>query len=136
MKNQKLYEKHTIGIEIDIVKVRQIVREISKKMRFDIVAQTKVVTAASELTRNVLEYAGKGEIIIEEINDSHKRGLKITVIDKGLGIPDINLAMEDGFSSGKGLGKGLSGTKKLMDKFYIQSEVGKGTEVVIVKWVV
>jgi serine/threonine-protein kinase RsbT len=93
------------------------------------------VTAVSELTRNVLVHAKKGEIIIEEIEKTYRKGLKITVIDEGPGIPDINLAMTDGFSSINGLGKGLSGTKKLMDEFSIQSEVGKGTEVFIVKWV-
>lgn len=135
MNNQRFFEKFTIDIEFDLVKIRQVVRKISKEMQFDIVAQTKLVTAVSELARNVFDYVGKGEVIVEEAGDSLKRGLKITVIDNGPGIPDIDLAMSDGFSTSKGLGKGLSGTKKLMDEFSIQSEVGKGTEVVIVKWV-
>jgi serine/threonine-protein kinase RsbT len=135
LNNQRFFEKFTIDIEFDLVKIRQVVRKISKEMQFDIVAQTKLVTAVSELARNVFDYVGKGEVIVEEAGDSLKRGLKITVIDNGPGIPDIDLAMSDGFSTSKGLGKGLSGTKKLMDEFSIQSEVGKGTEVVIVKWV-
>ena len=135
MNNQRFFEKYTIDIEFDLIKIRQVVRKISKEMKFDIVDQTKLVTAVSELARNVFDYVGKGEVIVEEAEDSFKRGLKITVIDKGPGIPDIDLAMSDGFSTKKGLGKGLSGTKKLMDEFSIQSEVGKGTEVVIVKWV-
>lgn len=135
MNYQKFFEKLEIDLDIDLVKIRQIVRKISREMRFDIVAQTKLVTAVSELTRNVLIHAKKGEIIIEEIEKAHRKGLKITLIDEGPGIPDINLAMTDGFSTTKGLGKGLSGSKKLMDEFSIQSEVGKGTEVFIVKWV-
>jgi len=135
MNNQKFFEKLEIDIEIDLIKVRQVVRKISREMQFDIVAQTKLVTAVSELTRNVLEYVGKGEVIIEEIEKAYKKGLRITVIDEGSGIPDIDLAMSGGFSTSKGLGKGLSGSKKLMDEFSIQSEVGKGTEVFIVKWV-
>ncbi len=135
MNNQKFFEKLEIYIEIDLIKIRRAVRKISREMQFNIVAQTKLVTAVSELTRNVLVHAKKGEIIIEEIEKTYRKGLKITVIDEGPGIPDINLAMTDGFSSINGLGKGLSGTKKLMDEFSIQSEVGKGTEVFIVKWV-
>jgi len=136
LNNQRFFEKYAIDIEFDLVKIRQVVRKIAKLMQFDIVAQTKLVTAVSELTRNVFDYVGKGEVILEEVGDSLKRGLKITVIDNGSGIPDINHAMSGGYSTSKGLGKGLIGTKKLMDEFSIQSEVGKGTEVVIVKWAV
>jgi len=135
LNNQKFFEKYTIDIEFDLVKIRQVVRKISKEMQFDIVDQTKLVTAVSELARNVFDYVGKGEVIVEEVRDSLKIGLKITVIDNGPGIIDIDRAMMGEFSTSKGLGKGLIGTKKLMDKFSIQSEIGKGTEVVIVKWV-
>lgn len=135
MNNQKIFEKLEINTEIDLVKIRQAVRKISRGMQFDIVAQTKLITAVSELTRNVFLYAERGEIIIEEIENAHKRGLKIKVIDEGPGIPDINLAMTDGYSTTNRFGKGLSGTKKIMDEFSIQSKVGKGTEVFIVKWV-
>lgn len=135
MNNQRFFEKHTIDIEFDLIKIRQVIRKISKEMQFDIVDQTKLVTAVSELARNVFDYVGKGEVIVEEVGDSLKIGLKITVTDNGPGIPDIGVAMSGGYSTSKGLGKGLIGTKKLMDKFSIQSEVGKGTEVVIVKWV-
>ncbi len=119
---------------MDIVKARQIIRSIALDLDFGIVNQTKLVTAVSELTRNVLLYAGKGEIKIELIEIDTKKGLRITVIDEGPGIPDVDLAMTNGFSTGKGLGKGLSGTKKLMDDFSIHTEMGKGTEVVIIKW--
>jgi len=135
LNNQRIFEKYTIDIEFDLVKIRQVVRKISKELQFDIVDQTKLVTAVSELARNVFDYVGKGEVIVEEVRDSLKIGLKITVIDNGPGIIDIDRAMMGEFSTSKGLGKGLIGTKKLMDKFSIQSEIGKGTEVVIVKWV-
>jgi len=119
---------------MDLVKARQAIRKIALELNYGILNQTKLVTAVSELTRNVLLYAGKGEIVIELLENNTKRGLKITVSDKGPGIPDLDLATTDGYSTSKGLGKGLSGTKKLMDDFSIRTEVGKGTEVVIIKW--
>jgi len=119
---------------MDLVKARQTVRTIAKDLNYNIVNQTKLITAVSELTRNVLVYAGKGEIIVELIETDIKKGLRITVTDEGPGIHDVDLAITDGFSTGKGLGKGLGGTKRLMDDFSIQTEVGKGTEVVIIKW--
>ena len=126
----------TILIEnnMDLVKARQAIRKIALELNYGILNQTKLVTAVSELTRNVLLYAGKGEIVIELLENNTKRGLKITVSDKGPGIPDLDLATTDGYSTSRGLGKGLSGTKKLMDDFSIRTEVGKGTEVVIIKW--
>ena len=119
---------------MDLVKARQTIRSIALDLDFGIVNQTKLITAVSELTRNVLKYAGKGKINIELIEIGTKKGLRITVTDEGPGIPDVDLAITDGFSTSKGLGKGLSGTKKLMDDFSIHTEVGKGTEIVIIKW--
>ncbi len=134
MRRQKILQNIQIENNMDLVKARQSIRTIALDLNYGIVDQTKLITAVSELTRNVLLYAGKGEIIIELIETSTKKGLRITVTDKGPGIPDVDLAITEGFSTSKGLGKGLSGTKKLMDDFSIQTEVGKGTEVVIIKW--
>jgi len=134
MRRQEILQNIQIENNMDLVKARQTVRTIAKDLNYNIVNQTKLVTAVSELTRNVLLYAGKGEIKIELIETGTKKGLRITVTDEGPGIPDVDLAVTDGFSTSRGLGKGLSGTKKLMDDFSIQTKVGKGTEVVIIKW--
>ena len=134
MRRQKILQNIQIENNMDLVKARQAIRNVALDLNYGIVNQTKLVTAVSELTRNVLLYAGKGEINIELIEAGTKKGLRITVTDEGPGIPDVDLAVTDGFSTSKGLGKGLSGTKKLMDDFSIHSEVGKGTEVVIIKW--
>ncbi len=134
MRRQKILQNLQIENNMDLVKARQTIRSIALDLDFGIVNQTKLVTAVSELTRNVLLYAGKGKIKIELIEIGTKKGLRITVTDKGPGIPDVDLAITDGFSTSRGLGKGLSGTKKLMDDFSIHTEVGRGTEVVIIKW--
>lgn len=134
MRRQKILQNIKIENNMDLVKARQAIRNVALDLDYGIVNQTKLVTAVSELTRNVLLYARKGEIKIELIETGTKKGLRITVTDEGPGIPDVDLAVTGGFSTGKGLGKGLSGTKKLMDDFSIQTEVGKGTEVVIIKW--
>ena len=134
MRRQKILQNIQIENNMDLVKARQAIRNVALDLNYGIVNQTKLVTAVSELTRNVLLYARKGEIKIELIETGTKKGLRITVTDEGPGIPDVDLAITDGFSTSKGLGKGLSGTKKLMDDFSIQTEVGKGTEVVIIKW--
>ena len=134
MRRQEILQNIQIENNMDLVKARQTIRTIAKDLNYSIVNQTKLITAVSELTRNVLVYAGKGEIIVELIETATQKGLKITVIDEGPGIPDVDLAITDGYSTSKGLGKGLSGTKKLMDDFSIQTEDGKGTEVVIIKW--
>ena len=134
MRRQKILQNIQIENNMDLVKARQAIRNVALDLNYGIVNQTKLVTAVSELTRNVLLYARKGEIKIELIETGTKKGLRITVTDEGPGIPDVDLATTDGFSTGKGLGKGLSGTKRLMDDFSIQTEVGKGTEVVIIKW--
>ena len=120
--------------QTEMLTVRQIVKTAAQNIGFGLVDQTRLVTAVSELSRNAFEYAGKGVMLLEQVEDKMKTGLRIVFTDKGPGIADIELAMTDGYSSGRGLGKGLSGSKRLVDEFSIQSKVGEGTEVVIIKW--
>lgn len=132
--SENLNQEIKIEKEYDLLKTRGIIRAIAKELGFNIINQTKLITAVSELTRNVILFAGKGTLFIEKIFQSNKEGIKITVRDSGPGILDIDKALEEGFSTSGGLGKGLSGTQRLMDSFKIHSEVGKGTEVMITKW--
>jgi serine/threonine-protein kinase RsbT len=118
----------------DIVKVRRIVREWAVSLGFSLVDQTKVVTAASELARNVIDYGGGGDFRIEALNNDSRRGLRLTFSDEGPGIVDLEQAMEDGFTTGGGLGLGLGGAKRLVNEFLIDSKPGRGTTVVIVRW--
>ena len=99
-----------------------------------LVNQTKLITAASELVRNMLNYANGGKILIEIVSRGRDNGIRLTFADKGPGIKDISLAMKDGYSTGKSLGLGLPGAKRLSNEFNIQSESGKGTTVTIIKW--
>jgi len=116
------------------VRVRQAVREASLALRFSLVDQTKIVTAASELARNTLVHGGGGELRIELLNNGARPGLRLTFTDQGPGIPDLELAMKEGYTTGTGLGLGLSGSKKLASEFDIQSEVGRGTRVTVTRW--
>jgi serine/threonine-protein kinase RsbT len=118
----------------DIILARQIAREMAKELGFGLADQTRITTAVSELSRNIHHYAGTGRVVIKALSESAKKGIEIIAEDKGSGIPDIELAMQDGYSTNKGLGQGLPGTKRLMDEFGIKSEVGKGTTVTIRKW--
>jgi serine/threonine-protein kinase RsbT len=119
----------------DVVKVRQAVRACAMEVGFSLVEQTKIVTAASELARNAVVYGGGGEVRIERLNQGPKRtGMRLTFEDQGPGIPNIELAMREGYSTGSGLGLGLSGARKLSHEFEIQSSVGAGTRVTIVRW--
>jgi len=129
-------QKLEISKDFDLIKARQLARDLTIQLGFGIVNQTKIITAVSELIRNVLLYAGNGWITFNEIEYQDKKGLLIKVNDKGPGIANLELVLKGGFSTGGGLGKGLYGTKKLMDEFRIKSEVGSGTEVEIIKWVV
>ena len=124
----------SIQSSADVVLVRQSVRQWAVELRFSLVDQTKIVTAASELARNTLDYGGGGMVKLEALQEGIRRGLRLTFEDKGPGIPDIELALKDGFTTGGGLGMGLSGTKRLVNEFNIVSEVGKGTCVTITKW--
>jgi serine/threonine-protein kinase RsbT len=118
----------------DIVTVRQAVRHWAMEMGFGLVDQTKIVTAASELGRNTIQHGQGGTARLEMFNDGPRTGLRLTFEDRGPGIPDINLAMRDGYSTGGGMGLGLSGSKRLSNEFEIESTVGKGTRVTIARW--
>jgi serine/threonine-protein kinase RsbT len=118
----------------DVVRVRQVVREWAVAQGFNLVDQTKIVTAASELARNTLDYGGGGMARLEALNDGARRGLRLTFEDQGPGIPDIELALKDGYSTGGGLGLGLGGAKRLSNEFDISSRPGEGTRVTITRW--
>ncbi len=118
----------------DVVLARQKVRQWAMDMKFTLVDQTKLVTAASELARNALEHGKGGHMVIEKVTSSVKDGLKLVFEDTGPGIPDIETALRDGFTSGGGMGLGLGGSKRLVNDFHIESELGKGTRVTVVRW--
>ena len=120
--------------EQDVVPFRNRVKEYATKIGMSLVNQTKLITAASELVRNMLKYAGGGETKIEVINQGRDNGIRLTFSDKGPGIKDIPLAMKDGYSTGKSLGLGLPGTKRLVNEFDLKSKEGEGTTVIITKW--
>lgn len=120
--------------DADIVAARHAVRRRAEALRFSLVEQTKVVTAASELARNTVIYGGGGTITIETIENAGRRGLRLTFTDRGPGIPDVELAMRDGYTTGKGLGLGLGGARRLSNEFEIFSRPGEGTRVTIVRW--
>lgn len=124
----------TIVKEQDVVFFRNRVKEYAVKIGMSLLNQTKLITAASELARNMLKYAAGGRVTIEVVSSGRENGIRLTFEDEGPGIADINLAMKDGYSTGKSLGLGLPGTKRLVNEFEIQSEVGKGTIIKIVKW--
>lgn len=118
----------------DIVLVRQAVRNWSVELGFSLVEQTKMITAASELARNTLDYGGGGLVRLESIEDGLRRGLRLTFEDKGPGIPDVDRALMDGYTTGRGMGMGLGGAKRLVNEFTIDSRVGEGTRVSITRW--
>ncbi len=118
----------------DIVSARQKVRAYAVRLGFSVINQTKVITAASELARNTLDYGGGGIMRLEELKNGVKAGLRLIFKDEGPGIPDVKQAMTDGWTSGGGLGLGLSGAKRLSHEFDIQTAPGKGTRVSIVQW--
>ena len=120
--------------EADIVMSRQVVRGLTQQLKFSLVDQTKMITAASELSRNTVVYGGGGEMVWEVLDTGSKTGLLLKFSDKGPGIPDMGLALKDGWTSGKGMGLGLSGSKRLVHEFDIQSAVGEGTCVSITRW--
>lgn len=121
--------------EHDIVVARNQARIFAASVGFGLVEQTRLATVASELARNIVKYAKRGRMIAQPVeNASGRRGLRLIFEDTGPGIPDIAAAMRDGFSTGRGLGKGLPGAKRLVHEFEIESEVGRGTKVSIVRW--
>ncbi len=131
---QEMSQEQPIGSDDDVVRVRQLVRTYAQQVKLSLVDQTKLVTAASELARNTLTYGGGGTAVIEVVNDGRRAGVRAAFRDEGPGIPDITMALTDGWSSGRGLGLGLSGARRLVDAFELDSEVGRGTNVTVVKW--
>lgn len=120
--------------EQDVVPFRNRVKEYAVKIGMSLLNQTKLITAASELVRNMLKYGGGGNTLIEVITEGRNSGIRLTFQDKGPGIQDISLAMKDGYSTGKSLGLGLPGAKRLVNEFDIKSKVGEGTIISIIKW--
>lgn len=118
----------------DVVGLRKHVRERAVAIALSLVDQTKLVTAASELARNTIKYGGGGEVHLDALEDGFKRGVGLIFVDNGPGIPDLDQALRDGFTTGGGLGLGLGGSKRLVDEFEIDSRAGEGTAVSVVKW--
>lgn len=118
----------------DVVKVRQMVRAWAVELKFSLVDQTKFVTAASELARNTVLHGGGGEVRLESLQERGRVGLRLTFSDRGPGIPNLELALKDGYTTGNGMGLGLSGAKRLSNEFEINSKVGEGTQVMITRW--
>ncbi len=117
-----------------VVLVRTAVRQKAVKAKFGLVDQTKIVTAASEIARNTLDYGQGGEVLVEILAEGARKALRMTFRDKGPGIPDIALALTDGYTTGNGMGLGMGGTRRLVDEFNVVSKVQEGTTVTILKW--
>ncbi|MET0153877.1 MAG: anti-sigma regulatory factor [Candidatus Binatia bacterium] len=128
------HEIRLIRGDEDVVAARQLVRELGLLVGFSLVDQTKVITAASELARNVLQHGGGGTVAASALNDDKRRGLRLVFEDQGPGIADIELAMRDGYTTGSGLGLGLGGARRLSNEFEIESTPGVGTRVTIARW--
>jgi serine/threonine-protein kinase RsbT len=133
MKSVK-HETLPIATSADVVLARQKVRQWSTEMKFTLVDQTKLVTAASELARNALDHGKGGKMVIEVVENISKTGLKLIFEDHGPGIPDIEAALRDGFTTGGGMGLGLGGSKRLVNDFHLESQPGKGTRITVVRW--
>ena len=118
----------------DVVRVRQAVRSRAVAAGLSLVDQTKIITAASEIARNTVDYGGGGEVRLEILQNGIRRGIRLTFVDQGPGIADLSLALTDGYTSGKGLGLGLSGARRLCNEFDIRSTVGGGTTVMLARW--
>lgn len=127
-------ESFPVMSSADVVKVRQVVRQWATELKFSLVEQTKLVTATSELARNALEHGGGGTMLAEMVEDGARKGIKLVFDDKGPGIANIELALKDGYTTGGGMGLGLSGSKRLVSDFQIKSEPGRGTTVTITRW--
>jgi serine/threonine-protein kinase RsbT len=123
-----------ISSDDDVVRVRQLVRAVAVATKLTLVDQTKLVTAASELARNTLIYGGGGRAEVQPVTNGRRQGIRVVFIDEGPGIADVDRAFTDGYSTGGGLGLGLSGARRLMDEFDLETKVGKGTVVTAVKW--
>lgn len=128
------HETLQVRSDIDIVRVRQAARAWAVELGFSLVDQTKLVTAASELARNTVDWGGGGTVLFEVIDNGSRQGIRLIFEDHGPGIPDIELVMKGGYSTGRGLGLGLSGAKRLVNEFDIDSRLGEGTRVTITMW--
>ena len=129
-----LSDQRQIQTAEDVVSVRQAVRQRAVELGFNLVDQTKIVTAASELARNTLQYGGGGMLTLEALEEAGRRGLRLIFEDHGPGISNVELAMKDGYSTAGGLGLGLSGARRLSNEFHIDSRPGEGTRITIVRW--
>ena len=129
-----LSDQRAVQSAEDVVGIRQAVRQRAVELGFNLVDQTKIVTAASELARNTVQYGGGGTVTIEALENLGRRGLRLTFADQGPGIADIELAMRDGYTTGGGLGLGLSGARRLSNDFSIESAPGQGTRITITRW--
>ncbi len=118
----------------DVVRVRQLARQLAVEIGLSLVDQTKIVTATSEIARNTLDYGGGGTVLIEVVQLGPRRAVRLTFEDKGPGIPDVERALSDHYTTGGGLGLGLGGAKRLCNEFSITSVVGQGTRVVLTRW--
>jgi serine/threonine-protein kinase RsbT len=118
----------------DVVRVRQVTRTLAVEAGLSLVDQTKIITAASELARNALDYGGGGHVLLDIVENGGRRGLRLVFEDAGPGIPDVEAAMKDGFTTGKGLGLGLGGAKRLSNEFAIVTKPGEGTRITIARW--
>jgi serine/threonine-protein kinase RsbT len=127
-------QRQAITSDEDVVRVRQLVRTVAVAVKLSLVDQTKLVTAASELARNTLVYGGGGMAEIATVHNGRRPGVRIVFADEGPGIADLDLALTDGYTSGGGLGLGLSGARRLVDEFDIDTAVGRGTRITVVKW--
>jgi serine/threonine-protein kinase RsbT len=127
-------ESVPIGSESDVVMARQVVRRWSADLKFSLVDQTKIVTAASELARNTLIYGGGGKMTLEILENGLRKGLRLTFEDEGPGIPDLEQALKDGYTTGSGLGMGLGGARRLVNEFEIDSRLGEGTRITVTRW--
>ena len=127
-------ESVPINTSADVVALRQKVRVWTTELKFSLVDQTKMITASSELARNTLGHGGGGSCLMEMVSNGARNGLKLTFQDRGPGIPDIELALKDGYSTGQGMGLGLSGSKRLVNEFEIASKLGEGTRVSVIRW--
>ncbi len=127
-------ERLEIASDADVVRVRQAVRALALQAKLSIVDQTKVVTAASELARNTLIHGGGGSATLELVQDRGRKGVRATFVDDGPGIPDVPLAMSGGYTTAGGLGLGLSGSRRLVDVFDLDTGVGRGTRITVTKW--
>jgi serine/threonine-protein kinase RsbT len=127
-------ERLAVTSDQDVVRVRQLVRTAAVAVKLSLVDQTKLVTAASELARNTLVYGGGGTVEVSRVDNGRRSGIRIVFTDQGPGIADLDLALTDGYTTGGGLGLGLSGARRLVDEFAIDTAVGKGTSITVTKW--